>query len=86
MTDASGNIKLSLIFFAAFMAVAIVALMFCFTAGSLLWLLPLILALAAFGLTFGLTFVPFFKDREVLLIPIAVVFSLLAGLICHFVF
>ena len=86
MTDASGNIKLSLIFFAAFMAVAIVALMFCFTSGSLIWLLPLILAIVAFGLTFGLTFVPFFKDREVLLIPIAVVFSLLAGLICHFVF
>lgn len=86
MIDHKSNLKLSLIFFGAFMALAIVALLFCFTSGSIMWILPLILALLGFGLCFGLTFVPFFKDREFLLIPIAIVFSLLAGLICHFIF
>lgn len=84
MNDTAGKIKFSLIFFGALMALAIVCLLFSFSANILMLLMPPLTALAAALLCFGLSFVPFFKEREVLLIPIAAVFSLTAGILCHF--
>ena len=50
-----------------------------------MFLMPLAIALAATALCFGLSFVPFFKEKSILLIPVAIVFSALAGIICHFI-
>lgn len=85
MNDTSGKIRFSLIFFASLMAVAIACLIFSFTGNIFMFLMPLAIALAATALCFGLSFVPFFKEKSILLIPVAIVFSALAGIICHFI-